>query len=103
MKTSQHSNKTNKIRKNNGGWNKFISVNTQEQQADTRLVRHTTGHMEQPSVQQQHKQPHSNHFIFIGSVFFRTPFIRFMEAANSSGATCYIVKKKITVTEERQM
>lgn len=69
-------------------------VNAHEQQADTRLVRHTTGHMEQPSVQQQHKQPHSNHFMFIGSVFFRTPFIRFMEAANSSGATCQYHKEE---------
>lgn len=55
----------------------------------TRLLRQITGHMEQPSVQQQQRHPHMSHFIFRGNVFFRTPLIRVIDAANSSGATFY--------------
>lgn len=46
--------------------------------------------MEHPSVQQQHKQPHKSHFMLSGNVFRNTLLIRFIDAANSSGATCNI-------------
>ena len=52
------------------------------------LLRHTTGHSEQPSVQQQHIQPQNNHLTFIGRDFFRTPLSRTIVALYSSGATC---------------
>jgi len=55
----------------------------------TRLLRQITGHMEQPRVQQQHRQPQTSHFMFSGNVFRNTLLIRFMDAVNSSGATCY--------------
>ena len=32
----------------------------------TRLLRQTTGHNEQPRVQQQHIQPQNNHLTFTG-------------------------------------
>lgn len=53
----------------------------------TLLLRQTTGHSEQPSVQQQQMHPQNSHFTFIGSVFFRIPLIRVTVALNSSGAT----------------
>lgn len=53
----------------------------------TRLLKHITGHNEQPRVQQQHMQPQNSHLTFSGSVFFNTLFIRWIVALNSSGAT----------------
>jgi len=53
----------------------------------TRLFKHTTGQSEQPNVQQQHIQPHSNHFTFTGKAFFKVLLIRNTVSLNSSGAT----------------
>lgn len=53
----------------------------------TRLLRHITGHREQPNVQQQQTQPQNSHFTLTGSVFFRTLLTRNTVALNSSGAT----------------
>jgi hypothetical protein len=51
------------------------------------LLKHITGHREHPKVQQQHTQPQKSHLTFIGRVFFRTEFIRWIVALYSSGAT----------------
>lgn len=51
------------------------------------LLRHITGHKEQPNVQQQQTQPQNSHFTLTGRVFFKIPFIRLIVALNSSGAT----------------
>ena len=53
----------------------------------TLLLKHITGHKEQPNVQQQHIQPQNNHLTFSGRVFFRIALIRDIVALNSSGAT----------------
>lgn len=53
----------------------------------TLLLRHITGHNEQPNVQQQQTQPQNNHFTLTGRAFFKIPFIRPIVALNSSGAT----------------
>lgn len=53
----------------------------------TLLLRHITGHKEQPSVQQQQTQPQNSHLTFTGSVFFKTLLTLEMVALNSSGAT----------------
>jgi len=62
--------------------------NQGREQLFTRLLRQMTGHIEQPSVQQQHKQPQTSHFMLSGNVLRNTLLIRFIDAANSSGATC---------------
>lgn len=51
------------------------------------LLRQITGHMLQPNVQQQHKQPQSSHRTLTGRFFFKQPLMRLMLALNSSGAT----------------
>lgn len=53
----------------------------------TRLLKQTTGHREQPSVQQQQRHPQKSHFTLTGNVFFKTLLIRKMVSLNSSGAT----------------
>lgn len=53
----------------------------------TLLLRQMTGHRLKPSVQQQHRQPHSSHRTFTGRVFLRQLFTRYILALNSSGAT----------------
>jgi hypothetical protein len=52
----------------------------------TLLLKHITGHREQPNVQQQQTQPQKSHFTLTGSVFLSNPFIRIMVALYSSGA-----------------
>ena len=54
----------------------------------TRLLRQTTGHSEQPNVQQQHIHPQNNHLTLTGRVFLSTLFRRVTVALYSSGATC---------------
>lgn len=54
----------------------------------TLLLRQTTGHRLQPSVQQQHRQPQSSHFTLTGRFFLKQAFTRLMLVLNSSGATC---------------
>lgn len=51
------------------------------------LLRQTTGHILQPNVQQQHRQPQRSHRTFTGRLFFTQLFTLFMLALNSSGAT----------------
>ena len=46
-----------------------------------------TGHIEQPSVQQQQRHPQKSHRTFTGSVFLRVTLTRLMVALYSSGAT----------------
>ena len=53
----------------------------------TFLLRHITGHNEQPNVQQQQTQPQNSHLMLTGKVFFKTLFILIIVALNSSGAT----------------
>lgn len=53
----------------------------------TLLLRQTTGHNEQPKVQQQHIQPQNSHFTLTGRVFLRTELILCRVSLNSSGAT----------------
>lgn len=53
----------------------------------TLLLRHTTGHMDMPRVQQQQMQPQSNQRILTGIVLLRTLLTRVTVALNSSGAT----------------
>lgn len=53
----------------------------------TLLLRQTTGHRLQPSVQQQHRQPQSSHFTLTGRFFLKQAFTRLMLVLNSSGAT----------------
>ena len=40
----------------------------------TLLLRQTTGHIEHPRVQQQHRQPNSNHLTLMGRAFLRVTF-----------------------------
>jgi len=51
------------------------------------LLRQTTGHKEQPSVQQQNMHPQNNHRTFTGILFRSMLLIRTMVSLNSSGAT----------------
>lgn len=51
------------------------------------MLRHITGHNEQPNVQQQHIQPQNNHLTLTGNVFFNILFILDNVSVNSSGAT----------------
>jgi len=51
------------------------------------LLRQTTGHIEQPNVQQQQRHPHSSQRTLTGSVLRRVTFTRVTVALNSSGAT----------------
>lgn len=53
----------------------------------TLLLKHITGHREQPKVQQQQMHPQNSHLTLSGSVFFKMPLMRAMVALNSSGAT----------------
>lgn len=51
------------------------------------LLRQITGHRLQPTVQQQHRQPHKSHFTLTGKFFFKQAFTLLMLVLNSSGAT----------------
>merc|ERR1711862_779373 len=51
------------------------------------LLRQTTGHMEQPRLQQQQRNPNSSQRTLTGSAFLRVTFTRVTVALNSSGAT----------------
>lgn len=51
------------------------------------LLRQITGHILQPNVQQQHRQPQSNHRTLTGRFFLRQLLTLLMLALNSSGAT----------------
>ena len=53
----------------------------------TLLERHITGHMEHPSVQQQHKQPQKSQRTLIGRFFLNVTLTLVTVALNSSGAT----------------
>lgn len=53
----------------------------------TLLLKHITGHREQPRVQQQQTQPQNSHLTLTGKVFFKIPLMRPIVALNSSGAT----------------
>jgi len=46
-----------------------------------------TGHMEQPRVQQQHRQPQNNQRTLTGKFFLSVALTLPMVALNSSGAT----------------
>lgn len=51
------------------------------------LLRHTTGHMLHPNVQQQQRHPHSSQRTLIGRFFLRQLLTLLMLDLNSSGAT----------------
>lgn len=51
------------------------------------LLRQITGHILQPNVQQQHRQPQSSHRTLTGRFFFKQLFTLLMLDLNSSGAT----------------
>lgn len=59
----------------------------------TLLLRQITGHILQPKVQQQQRQPHRSHRTLTGRFFLRQLLTLLMLALNSSGATCKEEKK----------
>ena len=53
----------------------------------TLLDKQMTGHMEQPSVQQQQRHPQKSHLTLTGRLLRSVTLTRVMLALNSSGAT----------------
>ena len=53
----------------------------------TLLDKQMTGHIEQPRVQQQQRQPQKSHLTLTGRVFLSVTLTLVMVALNSSGAT----------------
>ncbi len=69
----------------------------------TLLDRQMTGHMEQPSVQQQQRHPQKSQRTLTGNVLRRVTFIRVMVALYSSGATraCKVVGNSVSKRLDR--